>query len=263
MEEIIRNTQVSVRFFTLHKSDLPQFIDNKFNPEIAVDAVTLEKYSLDDFRQVADKLHENGLIPTIHAPFIDLSPGSSDPEIWKITRYRFEQVLKLVRIFRPKTVVCHAGYDRKRYDFFRDVWIEKSLEMWAWFGGELRAEGSRLMLENVYEHGPEDIHPLFENLEAQDVGFCLDMGHQKVFSKTHLETWLESLGPYLGQVHLHDNFGKADDHVGLGKGVINFQPLFDYVRTEKKRLSAITLEIHKEGDLWPSFEYLKKHRPFQ
>ena len=48
----------------------------------------------------------------------------------------------------------------------------------------------------------------------------------------------------------------------LGKGAINFAILFDYLKAERKEPPVITLEPHKEEDLWPSVEYLEKIWPW-
>ena len=118
------------------------------------------------------------------------------------------------------------------------------------------------MLENVYEHSPEDILILFENLEKQNVGFCLDTGHQSAFSRTSLTAWLDSLGQYLGQLHLHDNNGKFDDHLAMGKGKINFEAFFKALKAIKIAPPVITLEPHEDGALWPSLEFLEKVWPW-
>jgi sugar phosphate isomerase/epimerase len=68
---------------------------------------------------MSERLHQRSLTITLHAPFIDLCAGSPDPDIRAITRRRFEQMLEVVPIFKPKTVVCHLGYDLKRYLSFR------------------------------------------------------------------------------------------------------------------------------------------------
>ena len=57
------------------------------------------------------------------------------------------------------------------------------------------------MLENVYENGPEELLPLFENLAPQGVGFCLDTGHQAAFGRAPLAAWLDILGRHLGRHH--------------------------------------------------------------
>jgi sugar phosphate isomerase/epimerase len=198
----------------------------------------------------------------LHGPFIDLSAGSLDPSVREATRHRFEQLLQLVAVFNPRAVVCHAGYDRKRYGFHREEWIENTLDMWSWLGKSIQARGATLMLENVYEDGPEDILILFERLKPQQVGFCLDPGHLSAFGKDTLENWLTVLEPYLGQLHLHDNHGGWDDHLALGRGKIDFQYMFDFLKTKRSTPPIITLEPHEEDAFWPSLEYLQKIWPW-
>jgi sugar phosphate isomerase/epimerase len=257
MQQIIEKVQVSIPFDMLCETHLDKFLEHRMNPEIVFTARMLDHYSLSDFRNVAEKFRDAGLSITFHAPFMDMSAGSTDPAIREAVRHRFEQVLRLVPLFKAKTAVCHANYEKKRYGFIRDEWIENSLAIWSWFGKCLQDQGARLMLENVYEYGPEDILILFERL-GDLAGCCLDVGHQTVFSHSSLEKWLASMGPYIGQIHLHDNFGKNDDHLAPGKGTINFQPLFDYLRGRKGDIPVITLEPHGEENLRPSFEYLER-----
>ncbi|MBU4427513.1 MAG: sugar phosphate isomerase/epimerase [Proteobacteria bacterium] len=262
MSRLIKEVQVNIPFTMLHESYLKRFIKYGLNPEIGFDAAALDQYSLSDYSGIADQLHECGLTITLHAPFVDLSPGSPDPKVWAITQSRFEQILRLIPLFRPKTLVCHAGYDEKRYGYIRDIWVEKSLEMWSWLAKRVRDEGALLVLENVYEHRPDDIRFLFENLRDQRVGFCLDIGHQAAFSRAPLEKWIESLGQYIAQLHLHDNSGKLDEHQALGRGLIDFHMFFKKLVTMRKKPPIITLEPHREEHLWPSFEYLERIWPW-
>ncbi|MDY6792510.1 MAG: sugar phosphate isomerase/epimerase family protein [Thermodesulfobacteriota bacterium] len=262
MSRIEEKVQVNIPFSMLWDSYIELFIKNRLNPEIGLDAISLKQFSKDDFKKIARRLHRQGLTITLHAPFIDLSPGSLDPDVMELTRYRFKQLVELVPLFKPKTVVCHAGYDWKRYGYFKEEWVEKSLQTWSWLGSLIAGEGGQLMLENVYEHSPEDIRVLFENLENQHVGFCLDTGHQYAFSRTSLKGWLDSLGPYLGQLHLHDNNGKFDDHLAMGNGKINFEAFFSALKEIKKTPPVITLEPHQDKALWPSLEFLEKAWPW-
>lgn len=262
MRWLIEKIYVNIPFVMLYESYLDRFIKHRLNPEIGFDATTLDRFSISDFRDIADILRKHNLTTTLHAPYIDLSPGSSDPKVSAVTRYRFEQVLRLVALFKPKTVVCHSGYDDKVYWYIRDIWIEKSLEMWSWLGERIKNEGSLLMLENVYEHSPDEIRILFEELENQGVGFCMDTGHQSAFSHEPLEKWMEALWPYLGQIHLHDNSGKKDEHLAIGKGKIDFQAFFKQLIAMKKGHPIITLEPHREEDLWTSLKYLKNIWPW-
>jgi len=263
MKEMIKKVQVNIPFRMLIETYLDQFLQLGLNPEIGFDALALEEFSVKDYRPIAEKLHQQSLRITLHGPFIDLSVGSADPGIRALTRKRFEQVLELVPLFKPQTLICHAGYDKRRYGFFRDVWIERSLACWSWLADRLEETGTRLMLENVYEDGPTDIRILFEELAPKNVGFCLDTGHLTAFGQTSLMKWLTVMEPYLGQLHLHDNNGDWDDHLELGGGAIDFKYLFEYLKRTRKRPPIVTLEPHQEAHLLPSLEYLAHHWPWQ
>jgi sugar phosphate isomerase/epimerase len=263
MRCVLKKVFVNAPFIRLIGSYLPLFLSMGINPEIGLDAEALDTAVLDEYKTVARRLREHALTVTFHGPFIDLSPGSIDPNIRAVTRRRFEQVLKLIPLFRPQSVVCHAGYEQNRFGFFREEWLEKSFEMWSWLAERVTSEGSRLMLENVYEHHPADIRVLFEKLAPQQVGFCLDIGHQKAFGKAPLSDWLTELGPFIGQLHLHDNRGEKDDHIAIGHGVIDFNFLFSWLKKNRATPPLITLEPHEEKDLWPSLTYLDNMWPWE
>ncbi len=260
--KIKAHVQVNAPFAMLYESYLPLFVEHGINPEIGFDAHSLDTYTTSHFTSVAERLREGALSVTLHGPFSDLSPGSPDPGIRDWTRHRFEQTLRAVECLKPGTVVCHAGYESRRYQDIRDPWIEKSLETWSWLAGELEMNQCRLMIENTYEEHPQDIQPLFEGLADLGVGFCLDMGHQSAFGSAPLEAWLKMLGPYLGQVHLHDNHGTGDEHLAPGKGSIDFTPLFEMLGAEGAEPPVITLEPHREEDLWPGLQYLERVWPW-
>ncbi len=255
--EIIAKVQVNIPFRMLCETYLDLFMNLGLNPEIGLDADALDHYSTTEFREIADGFHRQGRSITLHGPFTDLSPGSPDPEILTVTRRRMEQLIALVPIFKPLTVVCHAGYDPHRYSYIREEWLAGALAMWTWAGERIQAAGGRLMLENVYESDADEMMPLFTESASSGIGFCFDAGHQTVFSKIPMDVWLEKLGPYLGQVHLHDNLGDYDAHLPMGKGQIDFSRLFAYLESNRRH-PVITLEPHVEGDLWDSIAFLEK-----
>jgi sugar phosphate isomerase/epimerase len=51
--------------------------------------------------------------------------------------------------------------------------------------------------------------------------------------------------------------------MALGSGNINFPKLFKLLKNSIDELTVITLEPHKEQDLWLSLDYLKKVWPWQ
>jgi len=254
--------QVNIPYTLLKKTYLDRFLDNRLNPEIGLDWEALEGYSKKEVTNIYEKIKQRGLSVTLHGPFEDLSPGSADPDVRALTRRRFEELLAFVPLLKPKTVVCHAGYDERRYWYHRERWIERSLETWLWLGEKLKNEGAALMLENVYEKTPDDILVLLQSLEPTGTGFCLDTGHQAVFGQVSLHQWVDTLGPYLGEVHLHDNNQLKDEHLALGEGSIDFQDIFVRLKNLSQRPPVVTLEPHYEEHLWPSLRYLARIWPW-
>ena len=262
MRDLKRYVQVSTSFTALWNGEIEHFTRHALNPEIAIDAAALERFSEKEFTRIAETLRRHDLTVTFHAPFVDLSAGSTDPAIRAVTRKRFEQILGLVPIFAPRSVVAHAGYDWQRYEYFRKFWMERSAEFWTWVAECLNREGSRLMLENVYEHRPGEILELFERLRPKGVSLCLDCGHLTAFGRAPLDEWLNVLGAFIGQLHLHDNRGSKDEHLPMGHGQIDFGRLFDYLKAECTNPPVLTLEVHRPDDVWPSLSGLERLWPW-
>ena len=264
MKSLLSCVQVNCPFTLLKDHYLDLFLARGINPEIGVDAMALDRFDPTDFHAVARSLSERGLTVTLHAPFADLAAGSSDPAVRHLTRHRLEQTLALVPVFKPRTVVCHSGYDWKRYGFEGSAWLEHAAAIWAWFGRQVHDEGAVMMLENVYERGPEEMTGLFDALDLAGTpsGFCLDTGHQCAFSRIDLDGWIDGLGHRLGQLHLHDNTGDFDDHCPPGQGIIDFPAFLSRLDGLMPAPPVVTLEPHREEDLEPSLRYLDRLWPW-
>ncbi|NNG02219.1 MAG: sugar phosphate isomerase/epimerase [Desulfobacteraceae bacterium] len=255
LQHIIRQVQVNAPIRLLKYKYLKPFIKFGLNPEIGIDAMALDRFSPKAFSSIADEFIMNGRTITMHAPFWDLPPGSPDSEIRRVVKKRLDQTLKLIPVFAPKTLVCHAGYDPRNYSSLKDDWIKRSVDIWGWLSGELEAHGTQLMLENVHEGHPEEMLMILEPLHSSGVRWCMDAGHQSAFSSISTHHWMTMLFPYLGQVHLHDNNGRADEHLALGKGCIDFNDIFGVIR-DRKLNPVMTIEPHAEPDLWASLTFL-------
>lgn len=259
-EDIIRRIQICIPFMLLKEKYLPLVLKKRMNPEIGITGEVIDTYSK-DLSEMASILRQEGLLITLHGPFFDLVPGGMDKKILKMTRERLREVFDLIPVFDPLSVVCHTGYDRKRYHEVRDQWLETALETWTPLVKDLEGSRTSLMFENVYERTTETLHKLLRGLNSDNVGFCLDTGHMNVFSETSMETWLKALRPFLKQLHLHDNDGTWDDHLAIGDGKIDFESLFEYVEGNRLR-PIITIEAHKERWLWQSLDALSKSERF-
>ncbi|MFW6081322.1 MAG: sugar phosphate isomerase/epimerase family protein [Desulfosalsimonas sp.] len=257
---ILERVQVNIPFSWLMDEQagwMEMFIENRLNPEIGLDSEALDKYTPAQFAAAANRFHGIKRCITVHGPFLDLSPGSPDKAVRAVTRQRLEQMIEAAEAFSPLTVVCHCGYDEARYGCIRDPWYEKAAEIWKHTARKLAEKNIQLMLENVYETDPDEIGRIFEITGEENIGCCLDVGHLSVFGRRPLKGWINRLSPYIGQIHLHDNRGQSDEHMGMGLGSIDFAPLFDWLRGLSK-MPIITLEPHDRDALAASVSYLEK-----
>jgi sugar phosphate isomerase/epimerase len=233
-------------------------IENRINPEIYFSGEDLDASHEKDIKFLADILHQTGLEITLHGPFMDLSPGGVDRKIREVTLDRFTKVIELAHSFKPKTIVFHPGYEKWKFDGNVKLWLESSLQTWRPLVEMAERVGSILAIENVFEETPDSIQNLLEEINSPYFRFCFDTGHHHVFSKVPFSTWLEALGRYLIEVHLHDNHKEMDEHLPVGEGGFDFDGFFNLLSQFKLSL-IYTIEPHEEAHLWRGLEAIKKY----
>lgn len=254
---LLKRIQVNLPFPMLVEN-LDAVLAVGLQPEIYFSGFTLDRLSPAEVEKSSESLRGKDVPVTFHAPFMDLNPGAVDERVREITAFRFEQVFKLVPHFQPRSIVFHPGYDRWRYDDDVDLWRKNSLLTWEPLVKKAQALGVKIALENVFEENPEPLRKILEEINSPFLGYCMDAGHGNLFSEVPLVNWVEILGSRLLEIHLHDNHGKADDHLPLGQGSIDFPALFSLLR-EKRIQPIYTIEPHEIGLLQPSLEALQRY----
>jgi sugar phosphate isomerase/epimerase len=246
---------INAPFEHLQKDLLRVFIDNHLQPEIGLEGSCLYENSIHDFKQVAQAFKREGLACTIHAPFCDLAPGATDSGVLQATRNKLGKAFDLIDIFEPVSIVCHLGYEENKHAFRQKEWLANSIETWQKLLTIAESHQVPLAFENTYETSPDQHLKILTMLDSPYARFCLDVGHVMAFAKNTWQDWLTPLSPWLGQLHLHDNFGAGDDHLAIGAGCFDFPGLFSHLREQKQR-PIITLEPHQEEGLWDSLQAL-------
>jgi sugar phosphate isomerase/epimerase len=211
------------------------------NAEVYLSADMLD--SLDDqLVKLLVREREEGRKISFHAPFMDLSPAGLDSRVLEITRYRFRQVMELSEKIDPVNIVFHPGYDKWRYEFHDDLWLNNSEAFWQDIIEWGTRQGTQIVLENVFDIMPDHLVALRKRV-GKELGFCFDAGHFLLFSEVSMSEWLNSFGDGLKELHLHDNFGTSDDHLPVGEGDFDFDQLLKYVEKEEVE-PLIVLENH-------------------
>jgi sugar phosphate isomerase/epimerase len=231
---------------------------NRIHPEIFFSADDLDECDQNDVESLAGVLQDKGIEITLHGPFMDLSPGGADRKIKEVTLDRFLKTIELARFFKPKTIVFHPGYERWKFDDNVDLWLKSSLMTWRPLVNEAAEMGLAFAIENVFEETPAPLAMLLKEIDSPHFGFCFDTGHHRVFSKVPFPVWIETLGKYLKEVHLHDNHGERDEHLPVGEGDFDFDGFFHLLR-QSGLDPLLTIEPHEEEHLRRSLKAMEKY----
>ncbi len=246
---------VNAPWYDLKDRYLDLFLHHGIQPEIGLEGLCLYEESEDEFKRVASILKAKQLSCTLHAPFFDLAPGALDPKILQASRNKLRKAARLIEIFQPKSMVCHLNFEENKQGYKMAEWLQAAHATWQELTGIARVQDCILMLENTYENNTEAHETILTKLDSDNAKFCLDVGHLMSFAKTPWQDWLPRLSPWLGQLHLHDNNGETDQHLGLGLGEFDFKGLFHFL-SQNNLHPLVTLEPHSEDDLWHALEYL-------
>lgn len=224
----------------------------KFNLEIYFDSQSLDCIIQKDITELKRVLsYEPSL--SFHAPFMDLSPGAVDSKVREVTIERFNQVFDIAEILKPKSIVFHSGYEKWKYAFKVDVWLQASLKTWERILPRAERLNIKIAIENIFEEDPENLKMLVEKLYCPYFGICLDTGHFNLFSKKSIEEWLNSLDKYIIELHLHDNNKQFDEHLCIGCGSFDFEKFFGLF---KNKNCIYTIEAHSPEDVFKSIKKL-------
>ena len=202
-------------------------------------------------------MQNEGLHCTLHAPFQDMLPGAVDKHVLQAVRDKLQLCFDLIEIFRPRSIVCHLGYLDCIHSYDQKQWLATSLETWQKLLPLAEASSTHVMFENTYEKGPRIHKLILEALNSPQALFCLDVGHLMAFANVVWQEWLATLGPWLGQLHLHDNHGYRDEHLPVGSGDFDFPGFFSTLKSRNIQ-PIITLEPRSESGLWESLNALDR-----
>jgi len=216
--------------YPLLADNLQAIVTVGINPEIFFDAQTLDTLIPEELAASMEALRQGGRCATIHAPFMDLNPGSFEPLLRDATIHRFNQLLDAARIVRPLSIVMHPGYDRWRYGDRQTEWLERSLPVWKEVDSRASEIGCRIAIENIFDDEPSVLKALLDAIDSPRFGHCFDIGHWNLFHSVSLEEWFETLGSSIIHLHIHDNHGTDDDHLPLGDGSIDFDTFFTLLK---------------------------------
>jgi len=200
--------------------EIPLLLKMKANPEIYIRAEKLKEFTPKVVREFANIL---AAFPshTIHAPFMDVWPGAADADIRRLSLEQMQKVMAIAAAWKSLLVVMHFNYDPIYYRQQFRQWLDRAAQFYQTLLVE--RNGPFIALENIAEPTPYIALQLMKKIDRPRLVHCFDFGHHHVFARIPFEEWLFYLNPHRHiHFHLHDNFGRNDDHLALGQGNIDW-----------------------------------------
>lgn len=145
-----------------------------------------------------------------------------------------------------KKVVLHPGYIMGLSKFILDKAKEygmRSIETILKKAGDLKLT---LCIENMFPQSnflshPQEFQEVFDTFP--DLRMTLDIGHANLGTgKNKALEFIHRYGYRISHVHANDNFGKEDNHLPIGAGIIDFEKILKALK-ESLYDETITLEV--------------------
>jgi len=190
---------------------------------------------------------------TFHAPFNELTPAAIDPLILDVAKKRYNQAFNIMRDYCINKMIAHSGYMPNVY--YEQWFIPKSISFWHEYLS-YKPDDFELCIENVLESSPDMLCKIAAEINDKRLKLCFDAAHAAIMgSELSTLNWAERMMPYLGHVHIHNNFGKFDTHNALGDGIIDIAALIRLVAQEKPEVTFSIESI----DAKSSVKWLKEN----
>jgi sugar phosphate isomerase/epimerase len=188
----------------------------------------------------------------VHGAFGDLIPGSFDHLVSDVARQRIEQSYKVAVTLGAGHLILHHGFIP--HTSKPAGWVKRSAQFWQDFLAG-KDPNIKVHLENVLELDPKVLHDTVRTVNRSNIDVILDIGHIHCNTRSKIAEWIEYLGPLIGYVHLHDNHGQEDEHLGLGKGTLPVHEVLQMLKTYSP--NAIWALEAKGEDMAGSLDWLK------
>lgn len=176
----------------------------------------------DTVSRIEEVIGSTGLSITVHAPYADLNLSTLNHPIW---RESIRQVCTCIEVASRWTdrVTLHPGYLSPVGKMMPEAAWKQQKKALTEIGRTAGEHSVLACLENMIGireflcRMPEELLGMVEGIDG--IGITIDIGHANTVGK------VQEFLPFLkraSHLHVHDNHGVSDEHLGLGKGTIDW-----------------------------------------
>ncbi len=170
---------------------------------------------------------------SVHAPFADINIASPSRPILKGMVRRLRQSIACANALGAYLWVFHPGLRTGISSFYPGSDWYQNLATVRLLSEAGREYGVKVAIENV----PEPFPFLLKNVEDflrfyseanEEIGLVLDVGHSNIRGLT--EVFFKTFRDKIVHMHISDNDGTSDQHVGIGLGNIDWSSFVDFTK---------------------------------
>lgn len=215
----------------------------------------LDKKKIDLLKEQAKSY---GLEFSVHAPFADINIASPSKVMLNAALNRFKQSLEFANKLDAKLWVFHPGQRTGISQYYPNKEWKQNIESIKKIYAQSEEYGLNIAFENLpakywfIMKNPQDFAKFYRETNLP-IGIVLDVGHANL--EGQIESYLNQLADKIVHIHVSDNCGQDDDHLGLGFGKIDWAGFAEAV---KKIDYDKTIVIESNDHIPQSIQKLKQ-----
>jgi len=162
---------------------------------------------------------------SLHAPFADINIASPSKAMLSASMKRLQQSMEIANAMDAKLWVFHPGAKTGIGQFYPGADWKQNSESIQKLWEKAEKLGLNIALENLpakyyfFMSKAEDFARFYRETNLS-VGIVLDLGHANL--ETQIEPFFNLLTDKIVHIHASDNNGVEDEHLGIGRGKINY-----------------------------------------
>lgn len=170
---------------------------------------------------------------TVHAPVADINIASPSPVLRRAILRRLEKSIIYSRKLDCRLWVFHPGLKTGVSHFYPNLDWSLNLKSVRDLLKIAEKKDVKISIENVPEPFPfllksaDDFSRFFSELN-EDLGLTLDVGHANL--NRQIEDFINNLRSKIVHVHVSDNQGDNDIHLGIGHGTVEWRSVAESLK---------------------------------
>jgi sugar phosphate isomerase/epimerase len=161
----------------------------------------------------------------VHAPWAGINVATPSPALRRAVLKRLERSIVVAGQLGCRLWLFHPGSRTGLSQFYPGTDWQLHLQSVRALLKVARREGVEIAIENTPEPFPslmksvDDFYRFYEELD-DDIGMVLDVAHANL--NNQIQDFIEQFSKKIIHIHVSDNNGESDMHLGIGHGNIDW-----------------------------------------